>query len=78
MDYITADRNGCATEEDWSEITKGFFDETQFPNTLTANDSKHIRVQCSKKPGSLYFNNKHFFFYNSTWIMVMLTISLEL
>lgn len=49
------------TENDWLDMAKGFFEKTQFPNTVAAVDSKHIRLQCPKKTGSLYHNYKHFF-----------------
>ncbi|CAI6367312.1 unnamed protein product [Macrosiphum euphorbiae] len=49
------------TTNDWLSITKGYFEKTQFPNTVGAVDGKHIRIECPKSSGSLYYNYKHFF-----------------
>ncbi|CAI6375453.1 unnamed protein product [Macrosiphum euphorbiae] len=49
------------TTNDWLSIAKGYFEKTQFPNTVGAVDGKHIRIECPKSSGSLYYNYKHFF-----------------
>ncbi|CAI6372232.1 unnamed protein product [Macrosiphum euphorbiae] len=49
------------TTDDWLDIASGYFDKTQFPNTVGAVDGKHIQLECPKNSGSLYYNYKNFF-----------------
>ncbi|CAI6357513.1 unnamed protein product [Macrosiphum euphorbiae] len=37
------------TTNDWLNIAKGYFEKTQFPNTV---DGKHIRIECPKSSES--------------------------
>ncbi|XP_022166114.1 protein ALP1-like, partial [Myzus persicae] len=47
--------------EDWLQISKSFYEKTQFPNCVGAVDGKHVRLECPKNSGSQYFNYKHFY-----------------
>ncbi|XP_050540679.1 uncharacterized protein LOC126905209 [Daktulosphaira vitifoliae] len=47
--------------EDWLIIADGFYKKTQFSNCVGAVDEKHVRIECPKKSGTLYFNYKHFY-----------------
>ncbi|XP_050437787.1 uncharacterized protein LOC126843996 isoform X2 [Adelges cooleyi] len=49
------------TTHDWLDIAEGYFEKTQFPNTVGAVDGKHIRIECPRNSGSLYYNYKNFF-----------------
>lgn len=49
------------TTEDWLQISKSFYEKTQFPNCVGAVDGKHVRLECPKNSGSQYFNYKHFY-----------------
>lgn len=49
------------TQEEWLNISKGFWEKWQFPNCLGAIDGKHFTIQCPKRSGSLYYNYKHRF-----------------
>jgi len=49
------------TMEEWRDIAAGFYENSSFPNTVGAVDGKHIRLQCPKKSGTLYYNYKNFF-----------------
>lgn len=40
--------------QDWLDISKGFFEKSQFPNCVGALDGKHIRLECPKNSGTLY------------------------
>lgn len=44
--------------QDWLSISKGFFEKSQFPNCVGAVDGKHIRLECPKNSGTLYYNYK--------------------
>lgn len=49
------------SEEKWLEISKEFYDRTNFPNCLGAIDGKHIRILKPSKSGSDYYNYKNYF-----------------
>ncbi|XP_008183327.1 uncharacterized protein LOC103309516 [Acyrthosiphon pisum] len=49
------------TTNDWLDISKGFYEKTNFPNTVGVVDGKHIRLECPNNSGSLYYNYKNFF-----------------
>ncbi|XP_050546071.1 putative nuclease HARBI1 [Daktulosphaira vitifoliae] len=46
---------------DWLIIADGFYKKTQFPNCVGAVDGKHVRIECPKKSGTLYFKYKIFY-----------------
>ena len=47
------------TARDWTSIAKGFWETWNMPNCLGAIDGKHVKLQCPKKAGSVFFNYKH-------------------
>jgi len=49
------------TTQDWLEISNGYFKTSQFPNCVGAVDGKHIRVECPKNSGTLYYNYKQYY-----------------
>lgn len=54
------------SEEEWNQITRGFFIRWNFPNCVGAIDGKHINVKCP--PGTI----SDFFNYKSTFSIVLL------
>ena len=56
-DYLRAPE----TAEEWSEIAKQFEEQWNFPHVIGAIDGKHIRIECPKKSGTLYYNYKGFY-----------------
>ena len=48
------------TAEQWKEISKVFSNRWNFHHCLGALDGKHIKIQCPKGGGSLYYNYKGF------------------
>lgn len=52
----------------WKRISEGFKDNANFPHCLGALDGKHIRIQCPRNSGSLYFNYKK---YNSIVLLAL-------
>ena len=46
-------------EAEWLDISKRFEEKWNFPHTLGAIDSKHVRIQKPKNGGSFYNNYKH-------------------
>ena len=61
--YQSLDKYLCAPKDsnDWLRISKDFEELWNFPHVLGALDGKHIRIECPKKSGSLYYNYKGFF-----------------
>ena len=49
------------TKESFKLIAEDFYSIWNLPNCLGLIDGKHIRVQCPKNSGSMYFNYKIFF-----------------
>lgn len=49
------------SKEMWLEISKVFFEKTDFPNCVGAVDGKHIRCRNPDNSGSLFFNYKKYF-----------------
>ncbi|XP_050066051.1 uncharacterized protein LOC126555601 [Aphis gossypii] len=49
------------SKEMWLEISKVFFEKTNFPNCVGAVDGKHIRCRNPDNSGSLFFNYKKYF-----------------
>jgi len=49
------------TTQDWLEISDGYFKTSQFPHCVGAVDGKHIRVECPKNSGTLYYNYKQYY-----------------
>ena len=43
-----------------------FRERRNFPNVVGCIDGKHIRIKCSTKVGSLFYNYKHFLFRSIT------------
>ena len=48
------------TAEQWKEISNVFSNRWNFQHCLGALDGKHIKIQCPKGGGSLYYNYKGF------------------
>ena len=46
------------TENDWLHIAQEFDEIWNFPHVIGAIDGKHIRVECPKGSGTLYYNYK--------------------
>ena len=49
------------TEDDWMNISNDFYQRTQFPICIGAEDGKHIRIKMPTGSGSLFYNYKRFF-----------------
>lgn len=49
------------TEEEWSEIAKGFEERWDFPNCCGALDGKHVNIQCPNNSHSDFYNYKGHF-----------------
>ncbi|XP_066936564.1 putative nuclease HARBI1 [Clytia hemisphaerica] len=49
------------TAEEWANISDQFEEQWNYPHVIGAIDGKHIRIECPKKSGSLYYNYKGFF-----------------
>lgn len=47
--------------EQWIDISKKYYEKTQFPNCVGAVDGKHIRCVNPKNSGSIFFNYKKYF-----------------
>ncbi|XP_017468331.1 PREDICTED: uncharacterized protein LOC108360520 [Rhagoletis zephyria] len=47
-----------ASEQDWRDIAKDFYQMWGFPNCIGALDGKHCRILPVRKAGSTYFNYK--------------------
>ncbi|XP_039304377.1 uncharacterized protein LOC120357603 [Solenopsis invicta] len=56
------------TLDEWKNISTGFWQPWNFPNTIGAMDGKHIQIQAPPKSGSLYFN------YKKTFSLVLMAI----
>uniref|UniRef100_A0A1E1WI72 DDE Tnp4 domain-containing protein n=1 Tax=Pectinophora gossypiella TaxID=13191 RepID=A0A1E1WI72_PECGO len=54
--------------ESWKRISEEFKENANFPHCLGALDGKHIRIQCPRNSGSLYFNYKK---YNSIVLLAL-------
>ena len=53
--------NAPKTSDDWCTISKEFERSWNFPHVVGALDGKHIRIECPKNSGSLYYNYKGFY-----------------
>ena len=49
-----------SSKEEWLEISKKFEEVWNMPHVIECIDSKHIRVECPKLSGTLYYNYKGF------------------
>ena len=49
------------TSQDWTNISKQFNEKWNFPHVIGSIDGKHIRIECPKKSGTLYYNYKGFY-----------------
>lgn len=47
--------------EEWQRISTQFEDIWHFPHVIGAIDGKHIRIECPKNSGTLYYNYKGFY-----------------
>ena len=50
-----------ATDEEWECISEQFAEQWNFPHVIGAIDGKHIRIECPKQSGTLYYNYKGFY-----------------
>ncbi|XP_063221343.1 uncharacterized protein LOC134530450 [Bacillus rossius redtenbacheri] len=48
------------TTEEWSKVSRDFYDQWNFPNCLGAMDGKHIQFQVPRCYGSYFYNYKGF------------------
>ena len=48
-------------EDDWLHISEQFEEMWNMPHTIGCIDDKHIRIECPKLSGTLYYNYKGFF-----------------
>lgn len=55
--YLKAPENS----QDWKHISDQYSEDWNFPHVIGAIDGKHIRIECPKKSGTLYYNYKGFF-----------------
>ena len=46
------------TKEDWLRIAQEFKDKCNMPHTIGCIDGKHVRIECPKFSGTLYYNYK--------------------
>lgn len=49
------------SQEEWTEVMRGFKDSCNFPNCIGALGGKHITIKKPNKSGSIYFNYKKTF-----------------
>ena len=47
--------------EEWKNISEQFEENWNFPHVIGAIDGKHIRIECPKNSGTLYYNYKGYF-----------------
>ncbi|XP_071578889.1 uncharacterized protein [Temnothorax nylanderi] len=59
----------CPTEEQWKNISDGYWNQWNIPNCFGAIDGKHILLRCPPNSGSLYFN------YKKQFSIVLMAIS---
>ena len=45
-------------EHQWEEIARTFLEKCNIPNCIGSIDSKHCRLKCPVKAGSLFYNYK--------------------
>ena len=57
LDYLKAP--DCP--DDWKNISNQFAEYWDFPHAIGAIDGKHIRIECPRKSGTLYYNYKGFY-----------------
>lgn len=56
------------TLNEWKNISTGYWENWNFPNTIGAMDGKHIQIQAPPKSGTLYFN------YKKTFSIVLMAV----
>ena len=49
------------TKEDWLRIAQEFEDKWNMPHSIGCIDGKHVRIECPKLSGTLYYNYKGFY-----------------
>ena len=49
------------SSEDWLQISKQFEEMWNLPHVIGCIDGKHVRIECPKLSGTLYYNYKGFF-----------------
>ena len=50
-----------SSTSEWLHISRRFEETWNFPDTVEAIDAKHIRIECPRHSGSLYYNYKGFY-----------------
>jgi len=56
------------TLNEWKNISTGFWQNWNFPNTIGAMDGKHVQIQAPPKSGSSFFN------YKKTFSLVLMAV----
>ena len=56
-DYVRAP----SSSSEWRNISEQFDEQWNFPHVIGAIDGKHIRIECPKESGTMYYNYKGFF-----------------
>ena len=56
-DYVRAP----SSTSQWQNISEQFDEQWNFPHVIGTIDGKHIRIECPKESGTMYYNYKGFF-----------------